>query len=294
MTSRVAVCLFAAALSALGQTRKFGDLLWVWGIPQGIAAYDIGAGRMIETNEPARFAQANAVSKARILGVSNVAMAGSGLPSDLREAKRLSREVGGLRRVAWEFGPDNGEGPPFVYTRKVEILRKLRAKHKHIEAVLIDDMLTSQRKQGLRVEHIATLRQQLAASVPDIRMWGIVYTMNLKDPSLPGYLKLLDVVNLWTWRAEELRDLDANFAEAEKLAGGKPIVLGLYLYDYGKNRQMPRGLMELQCEKALALAKQGRVHGVIFLLVSNAAETVEWTRAWIARVAGEPVPLPSR
>lgn len=274
----------------MGQTRKFADLLWVWGIPQGIAAYDIAAGKMLDTMEPSQFAQANAISKAKILGVANVAMAGNGLPNDLKEAERLSREVGGLKRVAWEFGPDKGEGPPFVYTQKVEILSKLRAKHRHIEAVLIDDMLTSQRKQGLRAEHIATLRRQLAASVPGIKMWGIVYTMNLKDPVLPGYLKLLDVVNLWTWHADEIRNLDANFAEAEKLAGGKPIVLGLYLYDYGKNRQIPRDLMQLQCEKALALARQGRVQGVIFLLVNNAADTVVWTRDWIRRVADEPVP----
>lgn len=274
----------------MGQTRKFSDMLWIWGIPEGIAAYDIAAGKMLDTMDPVKFAQASAISKARILGVSNVAMAGNGLPNDLKQAEALSAEIAGLKRVAWEFGPDKGEGPPFLYTQKVEILKTLRAKHRHIEAVLIDDMLTSQRKKGLREEHIATLREQLAVSVPGIKMWGIVYTMNLKDPVLPAYLKLLDVVNLWTWDAEEIRNLDANFAAAEKLAAGKPIVLGLYLYDYGKNRQMPRELMQLQCEKALALARQGRVHGVIFLLVNNAAETVVWTRDWIRRAAGERVP----
>jgi hypothetical protein len=266
------------------------DMLWVWGIPEGNGGYEMGKGRMLSTTDPAAFAQADAQSKAAILGIPNVLMAGDGLPNDLRRAGELSRGIAGLKRIGWELGPDGGDGPPFVYTEKIAILKKLKQQYPRIEAVSIDDMLTSQRKKGLHPDDIATLRRQLHASVPGVSMWGIVYTMNLADPVLPEYLKSIDVVNLWTWRADELRDLDAKFAAAEKLAGGKPIVLGLYLYDYGGHRKMPPDLLQLQCEKALALARQKRIRGIVFLAVNNDAGAVTWTRDWIRKVRDQAIP----
>lgn len=285
--SAAAVFMLLPAAPAPARAARLIDILWVWGIPEGNGAYEMGKGRMVPTKDPAAFAQADAQSKAAILGVPNVLMAGDGIPDDLHRAEELSRGLAGLKRIGWELGPDGGEGPPFVYTQKIAVLKKLRTEYPRIEAVSIDDMLTSQRKKGLKPEDIGTLRHQLQASVPGVKMWGIVYTMNLNDPALPEYLKSIDVINLWTWQAEEIRDLDRNFADAEKLASGKPIVLGLYLYDYGKHRRMPRELMQLQCEKALALAKQGRIRGIVFLAVNNDAEAVAWTRDWIRKVGNE-------
>jgi len=50
--------------------------------------------------------------------------------------------------------------------------------------------------------------------------------------------------------------------------------------------------MQLQCEKALALAKEGRISGVVFLGVNNDADTVVWTRDWIRKVANEQIRRP--
>jgi hypothetical protein len=300
-----AVIVFVLSFSFVGTRRsparpakaepsKLLDILWVWGIPQGIGAYDIGKSKMVSTTDPAQFAQADARSKAMILGVPNVLMAGDGLPNDLEKAEELSRGIADLKRIGWELTPDNGEGPPFIYTGKVRVLKTLKVLYPQIEAVSIDDMLTSQRGKGLHPEHIASLRRQLHSTLPGLNMWGIVYTMNLNDPLLPRYLKFLDIVNLWTWQADDLRNLDTNFAGAERLAQGKPIVLGLYMYDYGMKRRMPRELMRLQCDKALELAKQGRVQGLIFLGVSNDPEIIRWTRDWINKVGGEPIRASTR
>jgi len=296
----VVMIIFAPTLRAADgpkprRERTLNDILWVWGIPEGNGEADLGKGRMLATTDPAKFAQADPQSKALILGVRNVLMAGDGLPNDLKRADELSSGVARLKRIGWELGPDNGEGPPFVYTEKLAILKTLKTRYPQIEAISIDDMLTAQRQKGLRPEHISTLRRELQASVPGVKMWGIVYTLNLNDPALHEFLQYIDIINLWTWQAEQIPDLDRNFATAEKLAGGRPIVLGLYMYDYsGKGRRMPRALMELQCEKALALAKQGRIEGIVFLAITNDTDTIVWTRDWIRKVGGEPVGLGQR
>jgi hypothetical protein len=123
-------------------------------------------------------------------------------------------------------------------------------------------------------------------------MWGVVYTKNFDDPLLPQYLPLLDGITMWTWEPEEIRNLDRNFARTEEMADGKPILIGLYMYDYLNDGKMPRELMQLQCQKALALVKKGRAKGLIFLAVNNDPETIIWTRDWIREHAEEPIPAP--
>ena len=201
----VVLILFALTLRGAGGPtatpgRTLMDIVWVWGIPVGSGVYEMGKGKMLATTDPAKFAQADVQSKASILGVRNVVMAGDGLPNDLKLAEELTSEVAQMKHLVWEMTPDNGQGPPFVYKEKLAILKTLKARYPQIEAISIDDMLTSQRKKGLRPENIATLRRELHASVPGVKMWGIVYTKNLDDPLLPLFLKSIDVVNLWTWR----------------------------------------------------------------------------------------------
>lgn len=268
--------------------RKMIDIIWVWGIAEPIGAYDIGKEPLLATTDPAQFAQADSQSKAAILGVRNVVMAGSGLPNNRQVAEKLSKQISGMKRIAWELTPDSGEKGPFVYTQKLEILKALKAQYSQVDAVSIDDMLTSQYRNGLRPEHVAVLRRQVQA-IPGLKMWGIVYSKNLNDPLLKEYLQILDAVNFWVWEAEEVRNLDQRFTAMEKLAKGMPIVLGLYMYDYGKNRKMPRELMQLQCDMALKLAKEGRIEGIVFLSVNNDGDTISWTRDWIKKVANERV-----
>ena len=84
--------------------RHLLDAVYVWGIsPEKPAdvetwAYEIGD-ELLSTTDPAQFAQADAQSRAAILGVNNIFMAGWGLPKDLTLATKASRSIAGLERV---------------------------------------------------------------------------------------------------------------------------------------------------------------------------------------------------
>jgi hypothetical protein len=274
--------------------RQVSDVLFVWANPNPSAAYELSASGTIETRDPAQYAQANAASRAAILGLNNVVMAGSGLPEDGQLAEKWTQEVAHLGRVVWELMPDDvaaGESYTkergFSYSKKVELLHRLKEDHPQIEAVLLDDMSTVAVDKGFRPEHIAKLRQELDLSM---EVWGVVYELSLDKDHLPDYVKELDVINFWTWHAEEVRQLEENIARVERMASGKPIVLGLYMYDYGENRKMPPELMKLQCQTALSLVQSGRVRELVFLSVNNDPEIIQWTHDWIAEVASKPLP----
>ena len=70
------------------------DLFWVWGNPE-----------MAEPggHTTASFAQASPAQRAKMLGVSNVIMAGRGLPDSDEQAEEEIQGVLGLNRLVWEI-----------------------------------------------------------------------------------------------------------------------------------------------------------------------------------------------
>jgi hypothetical protein len=112
---------------------------------------------------------------------------------------------------------------------------------------------------------------------------AVVYTGQVK-PQAKAHLAEVDQVCLWTWRPADLANLEANFAALKKLAPGKPIFLGCYMYDFDASKPLAVDLMRRQVEIGHGWLKAGRIAGMIFLATPNCdvgLEAVEWTREWI-------------
>ena len=263
---------------------RIRDLLWVWGNPE-----------MAEPGQHtlATFANASPAERAQLLGVPNVAMAGLGLPRDDAQAFALTADVAGSPHLVWEISTDDESGgPPFAYDETIGRVRKLAAEYPQIEGVLLDDMSTVQIDRGFLPEHIRQIRGLLGDTHDQVKVWGVLYTMTLDRENIRDYIDELDVINLWTWHAKDVVDLEANVARCETLFPGKPIVVGLYLYDYGDGRRMPLDLHQRQCATALELAHAGRVQGIVLLTIKDDPDILAWTADWVARVGGQKVGAP--
>ena len=143
-------------LANLGaEPRTVRDLIWVWGNPE-----------MTKPGEhtSATYADASPVQRARLLGATNIIMAGQGLPNDDTLADRLTRSVLGLKRIAWEITADGKGGPPFVYTKRMAQVRKLVDKYPKIQAVVLDDMSTVGIDRGFHPSTSATFARCCRAS----------------------------------------------------------------------------------------------------------------------------------
>jgi hypothetical protein len=254
------------------------DKIWLWGTRES---------RGHASNGLAAYAEAHAAARAQTMGLRNIVIAGGKVlePEEACALARESAQLGG--RLVYEVCPGEMTGRASDYEKDARAAHAAAVQAPSVEAVLLDD-LTSQQVagRGMPVAELAKLCDQLRARPRPLKVWGVVYTMNLDHPGLSEYLKHLDVVNLWTWRAADLRDLEANLARCEALAPEKPIVLGLYMYDYGQGRPMPLDLMERQCEASLRWLKEGRIEGMVFLSITNEPTALEWTRGWIARITG--------
>lgn len=276
-TAAFAICGLAAigvsetASSSIRPSARLCERVWVWGNPE---MADAG------THSVDSFANAGPAERARLLGVQNIIMAGHGLPREMAQAESLTNDVAQATRLVWEISGDSDEAP-FEFGETVARVAALKRNHPRLEGVLLDDMTTRMIDEGFTPEHIRVLHDQLQNSCPGIDLWGVVYTMNLDQPHIEEYVHELDVVNLWVWHARDLVNLDTYVTRIEQMAPQKPIVLGLYLYDYGENRRMPHELLELQCATALGLLQSDRIRDVVFLTINNDPGAVSFAAEWI-------------
>ena len=264
------------------------DIMWVWGTQSGVVT-DPPEGSM------AKFHESTTTQKMKLLGVPNVTACGSGLPAKDETAWALTKEWQTAGRLVWEISTDGGHHkPPFSYAKTAARIRKLARDYPKVEAVLLDDMTSMSVKAGFKAEHVQALVKALAAEKQDIKTWGVVYTMNMrqKEKGVHEIVKALDVINMWVWHARDIPKIEPDLAYLEEHFPGKPIILGLYLHDYGGGREMPMDLLKQQYETALKLAHEKRIIGMIFLTINNDVPALEWTADWIQKVGNQKIGSP--
>jgi len=87
--------------------------------------------------------------------------------------------------------------------------------------------------------------------------------------------------------------LKERFEAIEEKYKDKKILLGIYLYDFYNRRPVSIEMMELQCNYALELLKEGRIDGMIFEANSTMGVRLPselWLRDWIKQVKYTEVP----
>lgn len=258
------------------------DHLWVWGNPEL---------SLEQTCCDGHFGGASPLSRANLLGLRNLTMCGHGIPQDRIYAEAVMRPVAHMDRIVWEIMPDD-EDEGFDFTRRLQRVEDLLGQHDNIEGVIIDDMSTVYRERGFDPASLRAVHERMPTA-PDgwrLRLYGVIYTMSLRDDRVEQFIEPLDVINLWTWSAEDTAEWDANVRRVQSLGPGKPVVLGLYLTNYGGKAAFTVDTMRAQCESALEMLRSGRIFGINFLLHgAENAEVVAWTRGWIGEVGGEEV-----
>ena len=272
---------FAADADAVGDSPKtIRDIVWLWATP----SRDKPGEHTVAT-----YAQANAVQKAKLLDAPNMMFGGQGLPDDQDRAEAMMEEVSHLPGIAWEISADGGSVPPFVYEKRMAQIRALVDKYPRIQGVILDDMSTVARGKGFKPEHIRQIRSMLPGKYSSVGIWGVVYTMSLDDKGINDYIKELDVILLPEWHANKVGQLEKHIAYLEEKFPDKPIILCLYLYDYGNGRRIERKYIEQQFDIAVKLAQQGRIIGIEMTTIDDDADAVAWMQDWMKRVGDMPI-----
>ncbi len=216
------------------------------------------------------------------LDIPNLIMVRSeGLPAHPFDQYAISFRP--LKRVVWSIVGSGGESKE----KEVDLVLDLASRFPNITGVMMDDFFTKEGKGQIELDDLKNLRNQLTVSGRRLDIWVVLYTHQLDLPVAP-YLEQCDVITLWTWNSDDLRDLESNFHRLEKISDRRKI-LGCYMWDYPNNAPVSIARMEKQCSMGLKWLMEGRIDGMIFLantVCDFNFEVVEWTRQWIQEVGG--------
>lgn len=168
-------------------------------------------------------------------------------------------------------------------------------------------------KPAMSLADLKSMRGQLAKVGRPMEIWTTIYTREFDrqhkeftdcEPPLTEFMKDFDVLVLWTWQSDELRDLEQSLAKLEAV---KPkttrIALGIYLWDYTGvdeakkadptyrwGKPVPLDLMEHQCSLGLKWLKEGRVCDLVILGNSHldiGIPSAPWMREWVKKHGDE-------
>jgi hypothetical protein len=255
--------------------RTVRDRLWLWGHPAGAHNKLYAAGT----------SQMGPVDGARALGIPNLIMVRiEGKPEPPFE--QHADEFRSLDRLVWSVVGASGETSPEEPAAAARLARVLP----NVTGFILDDFIKADGSGALSPAQLDGVRTVMNSVGRPLDLMIVVYAHQLHLPIAESVARC-DVVAFWTWKEEELADLENNFATCERLAAGKRILLGLYMFDFGNNRPLPVAVMERQAELALGWLRAGRIEGIILLantLVDLPLPAVEWTRHWIERIGDQP------
>jgi hypothetical protein len=228
------------------------DRFWLWGMQvnalqqtDGFASLGFGESRL--TVDAAM----------RRTGASNVILAG-GLPISEATLAGMPR----AKRVLCKWSLHHHVGNKTVIDYEDCLARMLDAKRlaaadTRIDGYHIDDFSTGSIDAGATPEHIQRLLYTNSVCGPRIPLSSTIYTMTLNRPELPAFLPYFDQFLVPLWHADQIETIPDALRRFADLSGSKPVMLCLYVFDFGNGKPIPRNLMQrhLQVAEELLLAQ---------------------------------------
>jgi hypothetical protein len=262
----------AAAGETVAEPRSVRDTFWMFGVPASVNNTGWGLPR------PSRMTPAEA---AFYLGTPNLFMitveGNPPLPYD-----QYALPFRALKRFAWALVGSGGH----TADREREYVLGMPRRFPNMVGFFMDDFFRRDGSGALSGDQLQELRRRMVVDGRKLDLYVVLYTHQLHLPIEP-LLQHCDKITFWTWKSEELADLEGNFARLEKLAPDKGKLLGLYMWDYGNKGPMPVERMQGQCELGLRWLKERRLEGLVFLgsaVCDIDLPAVEWSRKWISDV----------
>ena len=235
------------------------DHLWLWGMKvnhlQSGGQYKFSA-------ETSTLTTQQAIEKT---GIRNVLIAGA-LPltkesmAQLPAAKRIIAKWGMHRDVDGKMQVD--------YQRAFDAMlqaKELAAEDPRIEAYLLDDYSTGTIEGGVLPQHMADLQFENFARPPQLPLMATVYEMSLEDERLHRVLPYFAGFMNPLWHAANIEKQRGYAARLAELTGNKPLLLCIYVYDFGNGEKISYDLMRRQLEVCEEMIRAKQIYGVVIL-----------------------------
>lgn len=254
------------------------DRIWIWGGAPGATNDEWG-------HAPSRMTAAEA---AFYMGIPNLFLIRHKGRPKIEKYDQYAIALSPLKRVVWALVESGGDTDP----ERRDYVLQMPARFPNIAGFVMDDYFKKDGTAHLTLDELQQLQQKRrTADGRTLPLYVVVYTHQLHLP-LHEHLKYCDKITFWTWKSEDLDQLQQNFERLEEIAPNHPKLLGCYLWDFGNKSSIALDRMQRQTEYGYQLLQAGRIEGMIFLehgVCDIGLETVRWTREWLAAVGDQKI-----
>lgn len=190
----------------------------------------------------------------------------------------FAAQFSSMDKVIWSI---IGDGASKRNNQDSDVEHVIRLKNilPNLQAGIMDDFFGCGRDNLDKVRHYANQLHEAG-----LKLWVVLYGHQLDTPNLKEHLELCDVINFWTWRADELPLLEQRLQTVHELAPDKQIALGCYMWDFGCQKPISVTDMQFQCNLALQKYESGLISDIVFLgspLWGMNIDAVNWSCKWI-------------
>ncbi len=229
---------------------KLIDKLWNWGHLEGSHNEIIKSDC---TMTPEEFAE--------VYGIRNAFMVsyGGNIQPPFNE---LAKRFSSLKEVKWSVLGDAGTPLPDAELGNTEDILAVLDDAGNITGGVVDDFFSPKRMERFTPEVLKKIKAALNAKGLDF--WCVLYAHQLTLDLAP-YLECFDGVTFWIWKSTQLPDTEKYVKSILSLIKDKPLMLGIYLYDYGTGGiPMDAKLFEEQVTLYFGYLLDRTADGVIF------------------------------
>ena len=230
---------------------KLVDKLWNWGHLEGSHN---NCTTLDCQMTPEQFASEYGIKNAFI-----VSYGGNITPPFDNLANRLSC----LKEIKWSVLGDASTPLPDAKLGNTEDIIDVLSSDANITGGVVDDFFSPKRMERFPPEILKKIKTRLNEKGLDF--WCVLYDFQM-DLELEKYIECFDGVTFWLWDCEQIKNLDKHLDKVFALVKDKPLMFGVYLWDYQKGKgyyPMDPVLFETQLACYFELLKNGKVDGVI-------------------------------
>ena len=230
---------------------KIIDRLWNWGHLEGSHNAIVGLNCKMT---PEEFAKEYGIRNAFI-----VSYGGNIQPPFDDMAKRFSV----LNEVKWSVLGDASTPLPTAELGNTQDILDVLFVGKNITGGVVDDFFSPERMKRFTPEVLKQIKAKLNENGLDF--WCVLYNHQL-DFELERYIECFDGLTFWIWGADKLDGVEEYLKKVFAIAKGKPVMLGVYLWDYLDEGTKPMDALclEKQVKRYFDLLEKGEIEGVIF------------------------------
>ena len=261
------------------------DKFWLWGHPEGRYNTEYGNHKI---------SRMTPMEGCLYLGVRNVFM----VPVEWEVNERqYNKSFKTLNHVGWGY---------CFYSRKYFGFRNvldtiLQQSHDfpNIDCVAFDDFKFRDRYKDHSMDELTAAVDRLHnGGARPLDCWMVLYTKEFgvdpkEDAEFQPYIDQMDGVIMWNWRESEWPSIPEKFARFQKLTARKRRMIGIYLYNFGEQKEASAEAVLWQLNWARERLIAGDIEGIVLHTNTMAdldMEAYDAACAWMEAHGDEQIP----